>query len=153
MSLLRRVERNREDPFRVLRKIRRHHRHPPTASAASRTVASHRRWQVIYVATITRDGRFIIAGSQAGEILFFDLAGRLLWNGQVEGAVNRLAVADDADCFVAGTIERGQNAYVWHFSGRLLHTLATEGATCGAGHHAGRQPDRRGLAGSASLCI
>ncbi len=132
MSLLRRVERNREDLFDGLEED------PPAPPPTPPQGPLQELWHhtaagKLFVTTITRDGRFIIAGSQAGEILFFDLAGRLLWKGQVEGAVNRLAVADDADCFVAGTIERGQNAYVWHFSGQLLHTLATEGATWGLG--------------------
>lgn len=117
---------------------------PPTppASGPIRELWHHRAATPVYAVAMTRDNRFIIAGTRGGDVLFFDVAGRLLWHGHVEGSVYRIALAEDAHRFVVGTIDNpaerpgvpgtpGHNAYVWHFDGRLLHTFETSGATHG----------------------
>jgi outer membrane protein assembly factor BamB len=127
MSLLRRVERGGQGPPRD---------HPPSRPrqppSPMRELWHHVADGKLFAVTMTRDSRFVIAGSQAGEVLFFDIAGRLLWQSKVAGAVRRLALAEDAECFLVGTIG-SQRAYLWHYSGRLLHTFAIEGDTCGIG--------------------
>jgi outer membrane protein assembly factor BamB len=125
MSLLRRVERSGQGPPRDRPPSR-----PRQSPSPIRELWHHVAEGKLFTVTMTRDSRFIIAGSQAGEILFFDIAGRLLWQGKVAGAVRRLALAEDAECFLVGTIG-GQGAYLWHYSGRLLHTFAVEGDTWG----------------------
>ena len=127
----------------LMRRIERAGQNPPGGAPGNRSPSQPRQppspirelWHHVadgklFTVTMTRDSRFIIAGSQAGEILFFDIAGRLLWRGKVPGAVRRLALAEDAECFLVGTIG-GQGAYLWHYSGRLLHTFAVEGDTWG----------------------
>ncbi|MBN1564239.1 MAG: PQQ-binding-like beta-propeller repeat protein, partial [Anaerolineae bacterium] len=85
----------------------------------------------LYAVAMTRDKRFIIAGGQSGDVLFMDMAGRLLWTGRTAGVVNRIALAEDADSFITSTLQRGHKAYRWHYSGRLLHTYETEGSVWG----------------------
>ncbi|MCD4684852.1 MAG: PQQ-binding-like beta-propeller repeat protein, partial [Anaerolineae bacterium] len=137
MSLLRRIRSNADDsPFGEPAPP------APPKPGPIRELWHHRATTSVYVVAMTRDNRFIIAGTRGGDVLFFDMAGRLLWHGRVEGSVYRIVLAEDADCFVVGTIDNaatrrgtpgtpGNNAYVWHFNGQLLHTFETAGATRG----------------------
>ncbi len=80
---------------------------------------------------MTRDGQLLAAGSRSGHILFFDSTGRLLWYTQVEGAVHRLALAEEARCLLVGTAESGRAAYQFHFDGHLLRTFEVDSETWG----------------------
>jgi hypothetical protein len=130
MSLLRRVERGGQNPPGRPPANRPPSR-PRQPSSPIRELWHHVADGKLFTVAMTRDNRFIIAGSQAGEVLFFDIAGRLLWRGQVAGVVHRVALAEDAECFLVGTISGGQGAYLWHYSGRLLQPFPVEGDTRG----------------------
>ncbi len=131
MSLLRRIQErnaNADSPFDDLPVGEQ----PETLDAdlPIRQLWEHRANSPIFSAAMTRDNRFVIAGTEGGDVLFFDIAGRLLWHGRVAGGVRQIALAEDAQQFVVGTIlNEGKNAYLWHYNGRLLHTFEANGQT------------------------
>ena len=128
MSLLRRIERGRSlAPVPTP---------PEEPGEVSETGTIHTLWaantQTKLLATaITPDSRFIFAGGLDGTLLCFDITGRLLWYGKVRDGVNRIALAHASETLLVGTLGSGNQATLWHYDGRLLHTFNTEGYTSG----------------------
>lgn len=125
MSLLRRINQREEDL----------EEEESTSAEPAPGELTGERWthkfdSPVYATAISRDGRFVVAGSRDGDLLFFDITGRLFWQARVEGAVVRIALAEAAEAFAVGTLG-GNRAYLWHFSGQLLHTYDAEASTPG----------------------
>jgi outer membrane protein assembly factor BamB len=132
MSLLRRIERDfPPDDEAEDDSPRNRPPQPPQFESPIQELWHYRAANKLLSAAMTSDNRFFVVGSLSGEVLFFDLAGRLLWTGQVEGGVNRIALAENAECFLTGTLGSGKSAHLWHYSGRLLHTFQTDGSPWG----------------------
>ncbi len=128
MSLLRRIQRARP-PAPVPTP-------PEEPGEAGETGTIHTLWIAntqtkLLTTAITPDNRFIFAGGLDGTLLCFDITGRLLWSGKVSGSANRIALANDAETLLVGTLGSGNQATLWHYDGRLLYTFNTDGNTNG----------------------
>jgi hypothetical protein len=72
---------------------------------------------------ITHDSRFVIAVSSDGQVLFFDRAGRLLWNGRAQDKLYSLALAERTEYLL---VDSTNSVQLWNYAGQLLTTYTFE---------------------------
>lgn len=137
MSLLRRIERdagNADDE-----RGQRSRTGPPGTRRPSRNRTpsplqkqwQHRAHGRLFAVALSADKRFIVAGSQNGDVLLLDDAGRQLWAAKINGTVSRIALANEAESLVVSALHEDNLVHHWHYSGRLLRTYPVEGEIWG----------------------
>ncbi|MBI5958877.1 MAG: hypothetical protein HY866_09095 [Chloroflexi bacterium] len=123
MSLLRRVSRENDDDFDDEQDEEELAPPPPMAESGLHSLWTHVSGSKLVDLAITRDNRFVIAASGDGQLLFFDIAGRLLWNGRAQGKLYSLVLAEQSEHIL---IDSTNSAQLWNYGGRLVQTYTLE---------------------------